>query len=325
MAKPPVTLTGVDTMLLTIEGRFNQEMDKKVLDVSGPFITAMDAAAKKVFKSMAVGAESGGIRAYPVMGTHTKAPSFLAPYIPSGQEWRPLNKKYLRYKKKMVLRGKMETANMWSKSGGLRRQFKTNSAMLTTKTGNTFRDKQFFNEKTGEYDSRKLNMQKPEDRLFKTIPVQGRNTGKNALGYDFEYNTWSQVPTVKYTAAHPTKATGTTMPRSRLGSMRRAIEFNVFGGFAKYVQGQLEGTGPQMSPEDFIATITLGDKKHQKNPNAKNMTDVLSGNVKNKRIKNKLYYFVKGKRQQRALIQPYMRYYFNKIMIPLARKLLGVK
>lgn len=47
MAKPPVTLTGVDTMLLTIEGRFNQEMDKKVLDVSGPFITAMDAAAKK--------------------------------------------------------------------------------------------------------------------------------------------------------------------------------------------------------------------------------------------------------------------------------------
>ena len=54
MAKPPVTLTGVDTMLLTIEGRFNQEMDKKVLDVSGPFITAMDAAAKKVFKSMAV-------------------------------------------------------------------------------------------------------------------------------------------------------------------------------------------------------------------------------------------------------------------------------
>ena len=123
-------------------------------------------------------------------------------------------------------------------------------------------------------------MQKPEDRLFKTIPVQGRNTGKNALGYDFEYNTWSQVPTVRYTAAHPTKATGTTMPRSRLGSMRRAIEFNVFGGFAKYVQGQLEGTGPQMSPEDFIATITLGDKKYQKNPNAKNMTDVLSGNVK---------------------------------------------
>ena len=55
------------------------------------------------------------------------------------------------------------------------------------------------------------------------------------------------------------------------------------------------------------------------------MTDVLSGNVKNNRIKNKLYYFVKGKRQQRALIQPYMRYYFNKIMIPLARKLLGVK
>lgn len=321
--KPTVTITGMDNMLLVIEGKFNQEMDKKVLDVSGPFITAMDNAAKKVFKAMAVGAETNGLRARPVMGTHVKTPAFLAADIPADQSWRPLNRKYLNRKKSLVSKGRIRTTNMWEKSGSLKNIFRSQSAKLTKITGNTFRDKTFFNTQTGQYDSRRLNMKNPEDRLFKTIPVQGRNTGRNSLGYDIEYNSWSQVPTVKYTAAHPTKATGTTMARSRLGSMKRTMEFDIFGGFAKYMNQVLSGTGPTMAPEDFIANIKSGGVTTYKNPNQNKMQDQLSERpVRDKLIQDKLYYFTQGKREQRALIQPYMRYYYRQIMIPLARKLI---
>lgn len=321
--KPTVSVTGMDSMLLVIEGRFNQEMDKKVLDVTGPFITAMDSAAKKVFKAMAVGAESGGLRARPVMGTHTKTPTFLAADIPADQTWTPLNNKYLARKKSLVSKGRLRTANMWENKGGLKRVFVANSAKFAKISGNTFRDKTFFNNKTGEYDSRRLNMSKVEDRFFKTIPVQGRNTGRNALGYDIEYTPLSQVPTVKYTAAHPTKATGTTMPRSRLGSMRRTIEFDIFGGFAKFVNQALSGVGPVMAPEDFIAEIKAGGQNVYKKNGADRVWDADSQRyIADKRVKDKLYYFTQGKRQQRALIQPYIRYYYRQIMIPLARKLI---
>lgn len=324
--KSTVSITGMDNLLLVIEGKFNQEMDKKVLDVSGPFITAMDNAAKKVFKAMASEVQIHDLRAKPVMGTHTKTPSFLTDDIPDDQSWRPLNKKYLARKKSLVSKGRIRTANMWEKSGSLKNVFRSQSAKFAKMSGNTFRDKNFFNTQTGQYDSRRLNMKKPEDRLFKTIPVQGRNTGRNSLGYDIEYNSWSQVPTVKYTAAHPTKATGTTMPRSRLGTMRRTMEFDIFGGFAKFVNQALSGTGPVMAPEDFIAEIKSGGQNVYKNNGANRVWDERRQRyVADKRIKDKLYYFTQGKREQRALIQPYMRYYYRQIMIPLARKLLGVK
>ena len=51
MAKklPTVVLDGVDQLLLRVEGQFNLEMDKRILDISGDFAKQMDVAAQKVF------------------------------------------------------------------------------------------------------------------------------------------------------------------------------------------------------------------------------------------------------------------------------------
>lgn len=321
--KPTVSITGMDNMLLIIEGRFKQEMDKKVLDVTGPFITAMDSAAKKVFKAMATDVQVEGLRARPVMGTHTKTPSFLSRYIPDDQSWRPLNKKYLKRKKTLVALGRMTTANLWENSGSLKKIFSNKSASLTAIGGNSFKDRNFFNKKTNTYSSRPLDMTDPKDKLFHAIvPAQGRNVGRNSLGYDIEYNSWSTTPTINRTSQHKTKIAG-AYPRTQFGRLVRTIEFDVFGGFAKFVNQALSGAGPVMSPEDFIAEIKSGGQNvYKKNGQDRVWDDKSQRYVADKRIKDKLYYFTQGKRQQRALIQPYIRYYYRQIMIPLARKLI---
>lgn len=128
-----------------------------------------------------------------------------------------------------------------------------------------------------------------------------------------------------YTDQHKTKATGIVMNNRYLGNMKRSISFDVFGGLAKFVQTTLEGNSEALSPEDFIAEITGGVAQY-KNAGANRVWDAnKNAFVRDLRIKNKLYYFAQGKRQQRALIQPYMRYYFQKVMLPLARKLIRDK
>ena len=124
MAKklPTVVLDGVDQLLLRVEGQFNLEMDKRILDISGDFAKQMDVAAQKVFKAMAVGATTQSITGQPVIGRYLSAPSFLKPYIPADESWKPLNKKYLRRKRRLMgsrdLRGnKISTMNMWQYSG----------------------------------------------------------------------------------------------------------------------------------------------------------------------------------------------------------------
>lgn len=319
--KSYVEVTGIDNLLLTIEGKFNQSLDEKVLNATGSFAREMDRAAQKVFKAMAVGAETQEFRASPVIGTNMKAPSFLQPHIPQGQEWKPLNKKYLRRKKSLVSQGRLKTTNMWEYSGSLKNILKQRSTEFTRMSGNTFGYRSTINPQTGFHESKKISGRKKEDILFRAIPAIGKNLGVNSLGYDFFYAT--TTPTVTYTDKHPKKASGTVMDNRYLANMKRSVSFNIFNGFAKYVQDNLDGLRP--SPEDFIGEI-IGGRAYYNLPRKNRVEATRDGQtvyVRDLKLKNKLYYFSKGKRQQRALIQPYMRYYFNKVMVPLARKLIG--
>jgi hypothetical protein len=319
--KSYVEVTGMDNLLLTIEGRFNQSLDERILNATGDFAREMDRAAQKVFRAMAVGAETQGFRASPVIGTNMKTPSFLQSHIPQGQEWKPLNKKYLRRKKSLVKQGRLKTANMWEYSGSLKNILKQRSTEFTRMSGNTFGYRSTINPQTGFHESKKISSRKKDDILFRAIPAIGQNLGGNSLGYDFFYA--GITPTVTYTDKHPRKASGTVMDNRYLANMKRSVSFNVFNGFAKYVQDNLDGLRP--SPEDFIGEI-VGGRAQYTLPGRKRVEVTRSGQtiyVRDLKLKNKLYYFSKGKRQQRALIQPYMRYYFNKVMVPLARKLIG--
>ena len=322
--KSYVEVTGIDNLLLTIEGKFNQSLDEKVLNATGSFAREMDRAAQKVFKAMAVGAETQGFRASPVIGTNMKTPSFLQPHIPQGQEWKPLNKKYLRRKKSLVSQGRLKTTNMWEYSGSLKNILKERSTEFTRMSGNTFGYRSTINPQTGFHESKKISGRKKEDILFRAIPAIGKNLGVNSLGYDFFYAT--TTPTVTYTDKHPKKASGTVMDNRYLANMKRSVSFNIFNGFAKYVQDSLASSGPKRpSPEDFIGEIIGGRAQYTlpKENRVEIVKDKQTVYVRDLKLKNKLYYFSKGKRQQRALIQPYMRYYFNKVMVPLARKLIG--
>lgn len=323
--KSYANISGLDNTLLMIEGRFNLGMDERVLNVTGEFAKQMDMAAQKVFKGMAVGAETRGLRALPVMGTNLSTPSFLVD-VPADQSWRPLNQKYKNRKKSLVSKGRIRTVNMWEYSGSLKRIFQKKSAQLTKISGNTFGNKNFFNTATNTYDSKRISAKKASDRMFMTIPnPQGGNLGANALGYDFEYVAGQTAPNIQYTAQHKTKATGTAVKTVAISNMKRYIAFNIFEGLAKFVSSTLEGNTKAISPEDYIESISGGTAVY-KNAGKDRIWDTRKGvYVRDLRIRNKLYYFAKGKRQQRALIQPYMRYYFNKIMIPLARKLINGK
>ena len=168
--KSYANISGLDNTLLMIEGRFNLGMDERVLNVTGEFAKQMDMAAQKVFKGMAVGAETRGLRALPVMGTNLSTPSFLVD-VPADQSWRPLNQKYKNRKKSLVSKGRLRTVNMWEYSGSLKRIFQKKSAQLTKISGNTFGNKNFFNTDTNTYDSKRISAKKASDRMFMTIPL----------------------------------------------------------------------------------------------------------------------------------------------------------
>lgn len=326
MAKklPTVVLDGVDQLLLRVEGQFNLEMDKRILDISGDFAKQMDVAAQKVFKAMAVGATTQGIVGQPVIGRYLNAPSFLKPYIPADESWKPLNKKYLKRKRRLMgsrdLRGnKISTMNMWQYSGDLKRIFQRNSTTLTRMSGNTFRYKSTYNSSTGMFGSRRVDGRKKEDTLFRTIPAVGGNTGKNSLGYDFSY-VGSNL-NVKYTDKH--KLAGNFAKPNNIARMNRYIGFNVFNGLSKYMDAFFNG-GQAPRVEDYIDS-QYGGKAVYKNSGLNRTLNSKGFYTRNLTISNKLTYYAQGKRMRRGLIQPYMLYYANKVMRPLAQRLIQGK
>lgn len=323
MAKklPTVVLDGVDQLLLRVEGQFNLEMDKRILDISGDFAKQMDVAAQKVFKAMAVGATTQGLVGQPVIGRYLNAPSFLKPYIPADESWRPLNRKYLKKKRSLMgsstLQGKkISTMNMWQYSGDLKRIFQRNSTTLTRMSGNTFRYKSTYNSSTGMFGSRRVDGRKKEDTLFRAIPAVGGNTGKNSLGYDFTY-TGSNL-NVKYTDKH--RLAGKEARPNNIARMNRYIGFNVFNGLSKYMDAFFNG-GQAPRVEDYIDSQS-GGKAVYRNAGANRTLNPKGFYTRNLTIANKLTYYAQGKRMRRGLIQPYMLYYANKVMRPLAQKLI---
>lgn len=327
MARQPYAqVQGVDGLLLTIEGRFSTAMDEALLDNTGKFIKEMDIAARKVFRAMANGATTNGIRANPIMGTNVKVPGFIAEYVPADQKWEPLTKEYLKRKKRMVARGQIPSANMWKYSGDLIRYFSRNSANLTNNTGNTFSRHRFFNTDTNRYDSRKHSNKNPEDVMFKKVQAIGKGLGSSSKGYDFTYI--EGIPVVKYPANHRSNPNGYAKPQY-IANMQRQVSFNLFKGLAAYAEGILNNDLMAMSPEQFIEDIGIKTKvpvKFTKSTGADGFKMELATNRLDKKLGHKLYYFVgknHSKRKQRGLIQPYMYYYVNKIMRPLAQKLIS--
>ncbi|QHJ78647.1 MAG: hypothetical protein [Caudoviricetes sp.] len=324
MAKndPYVRVQGIDGLLLTLEGRFSSALDEELLDTTGKFVKELDVAARKVFRAMANGATTQGLRANPIMGTNVRVPGFLAEYVPADQQWEPLTKDYLKRKKRMVARGQIPTANMWKYSGDLIKYFSRNSEKLTNTTGNTFSRKRFFNTDTKLFDSKKYDFRTNEDIMFKKIPAIGQGQGSSSKGYDFTYT--QGILNVKYPSNHKTNPNGYAKPQY-IARMQRQVSFNLFRGLAEYSEAILSNNLMAMNPESFIEDISVNAKRPVKFQKSNGDTGYKMeiDKTSNLKLKNKLYYYAKGKRKQRGLIQPYMYYYANKIMKPLAQKLIS--
>lgn len=327
MAKelPPVTVTGIDATLIRIEGRFSRELDKKVLNLQGSFIKQMDKAASQVFRAMSVDTQVGGNVARRVMGSHAGTPSFL---VAEGVKWEPLSREYLRKKRKYMSgdskakdAGKVKTTNFWEYTGGLKKAFRVQTERLARISNNTQRYESFVNPKTGKRDA--IFKPKPGDELFTPLrfaKASGRNLGTRAKNYDFVYDE-STGPSLNYAA---TNTKSGPVPDRYVKQMRRGLQFDVFRGYAQYIQDAMTGKTAG-SPEAYIEKeaagrriVTENNKYGVFNQTTKQYEDIMPMGVK-------LFYRKNGDKHQRQLIQPYMRYYFKKIMLPLARKLLKGK
>lgn len=321
---PPVTITGIDSTLIRIEGRFGRKMDKKMLNLQGRFIKEMDRAASQLFRSMAVDTQVGGNVARRVMGSHMGTPSFL---VAEGAKWEPLNPDYLKRKRRMLSgdskdkdAGKVKSAFFWEYTGSLRKAFRSQTERMVRISNNTQRYASFQDPVTGAYSER-LKTQ-PGDELFpplKGVKATGGNLGTRSKNYDFVYDESSNIPNIKYSASHKTK-TG-AVPERYVKQMKRYVQFDIFNGYAQYVKDTLEGRSSP-SPEAYISQLAAGsrvvgagNKKAVFNPTTGQFEAKLNMGVK-------LFYMRNNVVHQRQMIQPYMRYYFKKIMVPLARKLL---
>lgn len=327
MTTPTVSVSGIDNLLLQVEGIFSTSLDEKILNRTGKFAGSLDRAAKKIFRSMADGVElQGNIRASSIMGTNVKIPGFLQEFTPNEQKWEPLTKSYLRRKKKLVGLGAIKTKNTWQYSGDLKALFRKKSEEFTKISGNTFANKSYYDTQTNSYASRRYSKRNPEDTLFLAIPAIGKGLGTSSLNYDFVYIGTSL--NVKYDSKHKTNPNNYAKAQY-VNRMKRSVSFSVFDGLHKYMMGMLQGDSTGLSPEDFIKDISLKSKKlvfHNKPIKGKNYTfEVDKAAKSNPYLRNKLYYYVGEKRairKQRGLIQPYMMYYAKKVMYPLAEKLI---
>lgn len=333
MAKDPptVTLTGIDATLIRIEGRFSQKLDQKVLNLQGSFIKQMDKAASQVFRAMSVDTQVGGNVARRVMGSHAGTPSFL---VAEGAKWEPLSYEYLRRKRRLMSddsksreAGKVQTANFWEYSGGLKKAFRNQTERMARLSNNTQRYESLKNEKTGDY--RTVFKPDPGDELFTPLrfaKATGKNLGTRAKNYDFVYDE-STGASLNYSAKNTTKSG--PVPDRYVKQMNRYIQFDVFRGYAQYISDTMAGK-TATSPEAYLANEGAGKKRASTNPNSKSyaygVTNTRTGDFEQKMPMGiKLFYRKNGDKHQRQLIQPYMRYYFKKIMVPLAKKLLKGK
>ena len=315
MAKAPtskntVEITGLDNLLIRLEGKFSVELDRKILSTRGSFVRAMDQAASRVFTAMAKDVSVGGIVARRVMGSHASTPSYLL--TNGASAWEKLDPKYMKRKKAMSGNRKY-----WQYTGKMIEQFRETGTEMARISGNVSR---YAN--TGDGTYRDLTKKDPKDRLFlpnKSIPAYGRNKGTRSYLYDFEYSLNDPAPKVNYSARH--KTLSGKVPESSVVQMKRQLEFDVFHGFARYMAETLEGR-VSASPEDYVGVLYSGSQKVSKPRSGTADLDKVGSDYERRVfLKYKLYYRKKGQEyKKRELIQPYMKYFYNKVMIPLAEK-----
>lgn len=314
--KPTVIITGLDATLIRIEGRFSSALDKRILNNQGKFVKEMDRAASRVFEAMGKDIQVGGVVARRVMGSHANTPSFL---ISEGATpWEKLTPKYLKDKEK-----KIGNRNYWQYTGSMIKTFRTQSQRMARMSNNTARY-----QATGNGNFRPTFKADPNDVLFvpqKTIPAYGRNIGTRGKNYDFIYDAAEKAPQINYSAV--SKKTG-AVPEKYIKQMRRSIEFNVFNGYARFVADMLNGT-VSSSPEDYVSMQRSGTQtiKNPKVAMANYDVTMNQGNFERRLyLKHKLWYRKDGKLKKRDLIQPYMKYFFRRVMLPLAQKTIkGIK
>lgn len=311
-----VSITGLDATLIKIEGRFSSELDRKLLNTQGKFIREMDRAASRVFEAMAKDVQIGTVVARRVMGSHASTPSFLI--TEGATPWEKLTPKYLKDKQK-----KTNNRFFWQYTGTMIKTFRTQSDRMARMSRNIAADRG-----TGNGNPRPIFKKDPSDILFvpqKTIPAYGKNVGTRGKNYDFIYDSKEKAPQINYSAA--SKKTG-AVPEKYVKQMKRSLEFNVFNGYANYVKDMMNGT-TSSSPEDYISLQRSGTQTI-KNPKAAMASyDVTLNSGKFERrlfLKHKLWYRMDGKLKKRDFIQPYFKYFFKRVMLPLAKKSIkGIK
>lgn len=305
-----VTITGLDSTLIKIEGKFSSALDRKLLSTQGKFVREMDRAAARVFEAMAKDVQIGNIVARRVMGSHSSTPSFLI--AEGATPWEKLTPKYLKDKKE-----KTNNTHFWQYTGTMIKTFRTQSDRMARMSRNIAADRG-----TGNGNPRPIFKPDPNDALFipqKTIPAYGKNVGTRGKNYDFIYDTKEKAPQINYSAS--SKKSG-AVPEKYVKQMRRSLEFNVFNGYANYVKDMLNGT-TSSSPEDYIGVQRSGSQiiKNPKSAMASYDVTLNSGNFERRLyLKHKLWYRRNGQLKKRDFIQPYFKYFFKKVMLPLAKK-----
>lgn len=331
MSKNYAQIDGVDDLFVNIHGRFTKQLDDYFFGRNSTFIKEIDKASAKVFKSMAVGSTVMGERAYPVMGVYHSLPSFLSPYT---EEWEPLSKDYVKRKKRLMGNhqnkgsksdiDRVRTTAFWEYKGTLKRYFQHNSERLSRISDNAMRSNATatqvgYNEHIFSDVIKKTNVR------FK---ISAGLTNKGESRYDFKYNPTGEGRPIGATYGKGSPKSGMPVTSQALSSIRRSVQFDLFRGLQKHLEA-MAGRGTAPSPEDYIAGIqtSTGQRMQQiKGTNqylTSDLTTVDASTFKNTSIGLKLSYQKNGKTKYRGLVTPYMRYYANRVLQPIARKLIN--
>ena len=331
-SKPTVELSGFDNLFITIDQRFNTKMDQLFFSKTNSIIKEIDSAASKVFSAMASGVTIQGHQALPVMGRYASLPSFLAEYT---EPWEPLTKEYIQRKRRYnSVKGINARPNtFWQYKGQLKRYFQKHSARLVRDSNNAMMNntsQQYVNPVNKE--TMFSQSWKDKNAALKMMPGY---KSKAAGMYDIEYTPkGNRNVRASYTKASPNY--GTPVSSQTLSAIRRSVRFDLFRGLQLHLEA-MQGNRSYASPEEYIAGIQLasdakGIRMQQINKGTQYMSPegvvVSRKDFNNTGIGIKLHYRRKdGILRSRPLITPYMRYYANKVLVPLSKKLIsqGIK
>lgn len=344
MAKiPTVTITGGDELLIALSGQFKKGLEERLLGVNSLFLKELDKASVKVFRSMANGSITHGFRANPVMGTHQKTPFFL---FDEGANWEPLQKDYFKRKKRLMANhsgankkpeklskdkdvGSVRTTAFWEYKGELRRFFTRQSANLTRISNNAV-----LANATATPVGSDLMFTDVIKRQNASLRITGGFKNSKPDSFDFSYSPQSNGRSIS--AVRKTGAKKGQLVRSQdISRMMLNVEYDLFRGLKMHVDAML-GKGMAPSPEDYIAGIQFTTSKtptrlQQYRNRRGRVTHYMNSKgdvipvdkVSNNPLAHKLFYKRDGQLRQRQLIQPYMRYYVKRVLVPMSKALLS--